>query len=164
MQEDKFSKIGLAMAEILNDKKEAIEDLKILLDKHPEMVDKVKEVAKYIEAIANKIDTNNITEYGIKIVMDEEKIIREGKYTLEEIYKNIDDLAEFSRMKKIDKFYYVSKNDSPSDLGCFVWSNLEEQDWFIDNVKEWLWLDKEEGIDNILEVSKEFKAKNEEIY
>ena len=164
MQEDKFSKIGLAMAEILNDKKEAIEDLKILLDKHPEMVDKVKEVAKYIEAIANKIDTNNITEYGIKIVMDEEKIIREGKYTLEEIYKNIDDLAEFSRMKKIDKFYYVSKNDSPSDLGCFVWSNLEEQDWFIDIVKEWLWLDKEEGIDNILEVSKEFKAKNEEIY
>ena len=164
MQEDKFSKIGLAMAEILNDKKEAIEDLKILLDKHPEMVDKVKEVAKYIEAIANKIDTNNITEYGIKIVMDEEKILREGKYTLEEIYKNIDDLAEFSRMKKIDKFYYVSKNDSPSDLGCFVWSNLEEQDWFIDNVKEWLWLDKEEGIDNILEVSKEFKAKNEEIY
>ena len=164
MQEDKFSKIGLAMAEILNDKKEAIEDLKILLDNHPEMVDKVKEVAKYIEAIANKIDTNNITEYGIKIVMDEEKIIREGKYTLEEIYKNIDDLAEFSRMKKIDKFYYVSKNDTPSDLGCFVWSNLEEQDWFIDNVKEWLWLDKEEGIDNILEVSKEFKAKNEEIY
>ena len=164
MQEDKFSKIGLAMAEILNDKKEAIEDLKILLDKHPEMVDKVKEVAKYIEAIANKIDTNNITEYGIKIVMDEEKIIREGKYTLEEIYKNIDDLAEFSRMKKIDKYYYVSKNDTPSDLGCFVWSNLEEQDWFIDNVKEWLWLDKEEGIDNILEVSKEFKAKNEEIY
>ena len=164
MQEDKFSKIGLAMAEILNGKKEAIEDLKILLDKHPEMVDKVKEVAKYIEAIANKIDTNNITEYGIKIVMDEEKIIREGKYTLEEIYKNIDDLAEFSRMKKIDKFYYVSKNDTPSDLGCFVWSNLEEQDWFIENVKEWLWLDKEEGIDNILEVSKEFKAKNEEIY
>ena len=164
MQEDKFSKIGLAMAEILNGKKEAIEDLKILLDKHPEMVDKVKEVAKSIEAIANKIDTNIITEYGIKIVMDEEKIIREGKYTLEEIYKNIDDLAEFSRMKKIDKFYYVSKNDTPSDLGCFVWSNLEEQDWFIDNVKEWLWLDKEEGIDNILEVSKEFKAKNEEIY
>ena len=45
MQEDKFSKIGLAMAEILNGKKEAIEDLKILLDKHPEMVYKVKKVS-----------------------------------------------------------------------------------------------------------------------
>ena len=54
MQEDKFSKIGLAMAEILNDKKEAIEDLKILLDKHPEMVDKVKEVEYSIQEIANK--------------------------------------------------------------------------------------------------------------
>ncbi|HKM19175.1 MAG TPA: hypothetical protein VJY14_03835 [Aliarcobacter sp.] len=122
--------------------------------------------------MTKKIDTNNITEYGIKIVMDEEKILREGKYTLEEIYKNIDDLAEFSRMKKIDKYNYVSKNDTPSDLGCFAYSNLEEQDWFIDNVKdwfidnvkEWLWLDKEDGIDDILKVLKEFKAKNEEIY
>ena len=164
MQEDKFSKIGLAMAEILNDKKEAIEDLKILLDKHPEMVDKVKEVAKSIEAIANKIDTNIITEYGIKIVMDEEKILQEGKYTLEEIYKNIDDLAEFSRMKKIDKFYYVSKNDSPSDLGCFVWSNLEEQDWFIENVKEWLWLDKDDGVHDIFARIIEKRRLNEKIY
>lgn len=164
MQEDKFSKIGLAIAEIINGKKEAIEDLKILLDKHPEMVDKVKEVAKSIEAIANKIDTNIITEYGIKIVMDEEKILREGKYTLEEIYKNIDYLAEFSRMKKIDKFYYVSKNDTPSDLGCFVWSNLEEQDWFIENVKEWLWFDKIEGVHDIIDFYKNKKMKNEKIY
>lgn len=50
--------------------------------------------------MTKKVDTNNITEYGIKIVMDEEKILREGKYSLEEIYKNIDYLAEFSRMKK----------------------------------------------------------------
>ncbi len=54
MQEDKFLKIGLAMAEILNGKKEAIEDLKILLEKYPEMVDKVKEVAYSIKEIANK--------------------------------------------------------------------------------------------------------------
>ncbi len=54
MQEDKFIKIGLAMAEILNGKKEANEDLKILLDKHPEMINKVKEVAYSIQEIANK--------------------------------------------------------------------------------------------------------------
>ena len=46
MQEDKFSKIGLAMAEILNGKKEAIEDLKILLDKHPEIVEAAKKELK----------------------------------------------------------------------------------------------------------------------
>lgn len=52
--EEKFSKIGLAMAEILSGKEEAVEDLKILLDKYPEMVDKVKEVAYSIQSIANK--------------------------------------------------------------------------------------------------------------
>ena len=97
----------------------------------------------------NKIDIKNITEYGIKIVMNEDKIIKEGKYTLEEIYANIDDLADFSGMKKIDKNYYVSKNDTPSDLGCFAYTNLKRKSWFMENVKEWLWLDKKEGIDEI---------------
>lgn len=92
-----------------------------------------------------------IEHFGIKIVMDEEKILRENRYTLEEIYNNIDELAEFARMKKIDKYNYISKNDTPSDLGCFVWSNLNEQNWFMENVKEWLWLDKIEGTQDILE-------------
>ena len=102
-----------------------------------------------------------ITEYGIKIVMNEDKIIKEGKYTLEEIYANIDDLADFSGMKKIDKNYYVSKNDTPSDLGCFAYTNLKRKSWFMENVKEWLWLDKKEGIDDILEVIRDFKVRNE---
>ncbi len=102
-----------------------------------------------------------ITEYGIKIVMNEDKIIKEGKYTLEEIYANIDDLADFSGMKKIDKNNYVSKNDTPSDLGCFAYTNLKRKSWFMENVKEWLWLDKKEGIDDILEVIRDFKVRNE---
>ncbi|MDN5086369.1 hypothetical protein [Aliarcobacter butzleri] len=52
--EDKFFKIGLAIAEIINGKKEANEDLKILLEENPEMVDKVKEVANFIQEIADK--------------------------------------------------------------------------------------------------------------
>ena len=114
--------------------------------------------------MTKKIDENSITEFGIRIVMDEEKILRENIYSLEEIYKSIDELAEFSGMKKIDKYYYVSKNDTPSELGCFAYSNLEEQKWFMENVKEWLWLDKEDGVDDIIKVIKEFKAKNERIY
>lgn len=113
--------------------------------------------------MTKKLDTNTITEYGIKIVMDEEKILREAKYSLEEIYKSIDDLAEFSRMKKIDKYNYVSKNDTPSDLGCFVWSNLEEQNWFIENVKEWLWLDKDDGVHDIFARIIEKRRLNEKI-
>lgn len=103
-----------------------------------------------------------ITEYGIKIIMDEEKILREKKYTLEEIYQNIDDEAEFAQMKKIDKYYYVSKNDTPTDLGCFVFSNLEERDWFINNVKKVIWYDKDDGEHEILDFIKE-EIENEKV-
>ena len=50
------------------------------------------------------------------------------------------------------------------DVEEILYDAIEEQNWFIENVKEWLWLDKEEGIDDILKVLKEFKAKNEKIY
>jgi len=102
-----------------------------------------------------QIDPNNITEFGIKIVMDEEKILKENEYRLEDIYNGIDHLAQFAGMKKVDKYYYVSINDTPSELGCFAFSNLKKQEWFMDNVKEWLWLDKLEGITDILELIEE---------
>ncbi|MCG3711001.1 hypothetical protein L5F64_02095 [Aliarcobacter butzleri] len=54
MKEDKFFKIGLAMAEILSGKKEAATDLKLLLEEYPEMIDKVKDVAYSIQQIADK--------------------------------------------------------------------------------------------------------------
>jgi len=96
------------------------------------------------------INPNNITEYGIRIVMDEEKILKEDKYELDEIYRIIDNIAEYTQMKKIDKYYYISQNDSPVDLGCFVFTNLEEENWFMDNVKEITWYDKDDGIHDIL--------------
>lgn len=101
--------------------------------------------------MTKKIDTDTIKDFGIKIVMNEEKIINENKYSLEEIYNKIDELAEFARMKKIDKYNYISKNDTPSDLGCFVWSNLNKRSWFIENVKEWLWHTPADGILDIIE-------------
>jgi len=107
------------------------------------------------DKVRKQIDPNNITEYGIRIVMDEEKILREDKYDLDKIYQAIDEIAQFAKMKKIDKYYYVSINDTPSALGCFTWSNLQKLDWFMDNVKEWLWLDKLEGITDILKLIEE---------
>lgn len=118
---------------------------------------------RFSDSYENKneaIDINDIRNYAIKIVMDEEKILKENRYKLEDIYKAIDELAEFAGMKKLDKYYYVSQNDTPSDLGCFVYSNLEDKDWFMDNVKEWLWLDKDEGVEDIFKIIKEFKEKN----
>ena len=109
--------------------------------------------------MTKKIDTDTIKDYGIKIVMNEEKIINEKKYSLKEIYNKIDELADFARMKKIDKYNYISKNQSPSDLGCFALTNLEEHKWFMENVKEWLWYTPADGVLDILEFRKQ-KAMN----
>jgi len=106
-----------------------------------------------------QIDPNKITEYGIKIVMDEEKILREDIYDLDEMYKVIDDIAIYAEMKKIDKYYYVSMNNSPVDLGCFIFTNLEEKEWFINNVSEVIWYDKDDGIHDILNFMKEKNTK-----
>jgi len=100
--------------------------------------------------VRKRIDPNNITEFGIRIVMDEEKILREQEYSLEDIYNGIDHLAQFAGMKKIDKYYYVSINDTPSELGCFIYTNLGRSDWFMNNVQDIVWYDKDDGIHNIL--------------
>jgi len=105
------------------------------------------------KSLAQNIDPNNITEYGVRIVMDEEKILREQEYDLEDIYNGIDHLAQFAGMKKIDKYYYVSINDTPSELGCFVFANLEEREWFMKNVKEIIWYD-DEGVFDIIQFRK----------
>jgi len=102
---------------------------------------------------------NNITEYGIKIVMNEEKILKEDKYDLDKIYQAIDEIAEFAKMRKVDKYYYISINDTPSALGCFVFTNLEEQEWFMDNVKEWTWYDKDDGVHDIIKFIEEKNRK-----
>jgi len=110
--------------------------------------------------MTKRINSNNITEYGMRIVMDEEKILKEDIYDLDKIYEAIDKIAIYSEMKKVDKNYYVSMNNSPVDLGVFAWTNLQKKEWFMENVKEWLWLDKIEGISDVLEYIEERNRKN----
>jgi len=83
-----------------------------------------------------------LTEYWVKIVMDEEKILKEDKYDLDEMYKIIDEIAELTDMKKLNKYYYISKNNKATDLGAFTIFSLKRKDWFRENVKDWFRYDK----------------------
>jgi len=123
-----------------------------------------KNKAQGVFIMTKRVGQNNITEFGIKIVMDEEKILREQEYNLEDIYNGIDHLAKFAEMKKIDKYYYVSINDTPSALGCFIFANLEEREWFMNNVKEVTWYD-DEGVFDILDYieKRNIKKANEKV-
>jgi len=98
-----------------------------------------------------------LTEYWIKIVLDEEKILREQEYSLEKMYKAIDDIALKSNMKKINKYYYISKDNTPIDLGVFVICKLKEFNWFMSNARDLILYENGEEPDDMIKFFEEKK-------
>lgn len=83
---------------------------------------------------------------SVRIVLDEEKILREGKYKLDEI-------AQKSRLTKQDKFTYLSSGDE-HDLACisiFTINYAVHNEAITKNVKEWFWLIDGKPYINIIE-------------
>lgn len=100
---------------------------------------------------------------GTKFILDEEKIEREGKYDLDRIYELIEQIATTrAKLTKIAKnhFVFTGKKDAPAYLGILVYNHLADYDWFMDNVKEWHWLDDEEGDSDILALLKKHRERN----
>ncbi|BAM12545.1 MULTISPECIES: hypothetical protein [Helicobacter] len=89
---------------------------------------------------------------GTRIVLDEEKILKENKYDLDRMYEIIDELAKESGLIKIDKHTYHCKGND-KDLAClgiFVYNNLIDCKWFTLNVKEWDWISEKEGNETLI--------------
>ena len=90
---------------------------------------------------------------SVRIVLDEEKILREGKYKLDEI-------AQKSRLTKQDKFTYLSSGDE-NDLGrvaLFTIHYATENEAITHNVKEWFWLDNGVPYINVIDKLKHKRA------
>ena len=99
---------------------------------------------------------------GTRIVMDEDKIRKEGKYDLDKLYQNIDKMAEHAGLIKKNKYTYICQGNEKdlAALAIFNFHKLVEQEWFTKNVKEWTWI-KEEGDENLIE---HFKNENEGVW
>lgn len=95
---------------------------------------------------------------GTRIVLDEEKIIKEGKYDLNKLYQNIDELAEHAGLIKKNKYTYICQGNEKdlAALGIFNFMNLVEKEWFTKNVKEWTWIDRKEGNTDLIESCKNY--------
>lgn len=95
---------------------------------------------------------------GTRIVLDEEKIIKEGKYDLNKLYQNIDELAEHAGLIKKNKYTYICQGNEKdlAALGIFNFMNLVEKEWFTKNVKEWTWIDRKEGDTDLIESCKNY--------
>lgn len=94
---------------------------------------------------------------GTRIVMDEDKIRKEGKYDLNKLYQNIDELAEHAGLIKKNKYTYICQGNEKdlAALGIFNFMNLVKQEWFTKNVKEWIWIDRKEGDTDLISTCKQ---------
>ncbi|MGX2972640.1 hypothetical protein [Helicobacter sp. T3_23-1059] len=95
---------------------------------------------------------------SVRIVLDEEKILREGKYKLEDLYAYLDEIAKEADLIKQDKYNYVGKGDKNdlSRLGIFTNNNVVKNEAITRNVKEWLWLMNEVPYTNVVESAKRY--------
>lgn len=94
---------------------------------------------------------------GTRIVLDEEKILREGKYKLDELYAFIDNAAAESKLIKQDKYTYNCKGyrNDLSDLGIFTMLKVIDNEAITKNVKEWWLLDNGRNESNVIALAKE---------
>lgn len=100
---------------------------------------------------------------GTHFVLDEEKILREGKYDLEKMYQAIEELAKECGLIKIDKNTYHCKGDKNdlANLWIFVSKGLVDSDWFSPNIKQWQWISEKEGDSDLVSL---FKRENRGIW
>ena len=85
----------------------------------------------------------------MQIIMDEDKILREKKFSLEKMYGVLDSFfINTLHLKKGKDGFYLGSN-ARSDFGSFgraMWT-LSEKDWFLDNVKTWLYFNSDDSDD-----------------
>ena len=88
----------------------------------------------------------------MKIKLNEEKARENGKYTVEEMYKKIDDLAKKVNKTKKDKEGAFVGNNDRYDLSSFIRIvlTLKDCNWFKPFVKEWLW-DENGEVEDVVE-------------
>lgn len=92
-----------------------------------------------------------------RIVLDEEKILREGKYNLNELYEYLDKTAKEAGLIKQDKQNYLCRGDKEdlTCLGIFTIFNVLENEAITTNLKEWFWLIGGREESDIMEDAKE---------
>lgn len=97
---------------------------------------KCKQYGTIVLEVARRYEMQN----KIKLVMDDEKIIRDGIYDLDSIHSIIDDLLIKRKGLRKDGNFYI--DDNPSDsagVGMACIFILAGKKWFRENVKELFW-------------------------
>ncbi|WP_170020404.1 hypothetical protein [Campylobacter sp. RM16190] len=84
---------------------------------------------------------------GVKIVLNEEKILREGIYDINEMKEVIERNAIKLGFNKIGELTYMAPDDNQAlaKVGLLCHRGLMKCDWFIHNISEWTLIDTKYG-------------------
>ncbi|MDR1357785.1 MAG: hypothetical protein LBJ48_00285 [Coriobacteriales bacterium] len=85
----------------------------------------------------------------MQIVMDDDKIAREGKYNLGKLHTSLDDfMVAKLGFSKGDGGFYVGRG-AGSDYSRFgvAMTTLGKKQWFMDNVATWLYFNSDDAND-----------------
>lgn len=88
--------------------------------------------------------------FGMKIQMDEEKILREDKINLVKVYAALDDIFAKKNLVKGEiepdgtRTYWGTESNKDFARFCMVVNSLKRiEKWFAPNCKKWIWGDNE---------------------
>jgi hypothetical protein len=85
----------------------------------------------------------------MQIVMDDDKIVREGKYSAVKLHASIDDfmVEKLGFQKGSDGFYYGRGTRSDYSHFGIAMTTLGKKRWFMDNVDIWLYFNSDDSTD-----------------
>ena len=87
----------------------------------------------------------------LEIRFDEEKIVTDGRYNMDSLYKTLINLFnkyDIIYQIEADGTYVFLGTGKPSDYGYFgqLITTLKKQSWFLPNVSKWIWYNSDDGV------------------
>lgn len=90
--------------------------------------------------------------FRMKLVFDEEKVTKDGKYDIDVMYEWLDKICSDTWFKKTGKGEYeLIDHDEIGSILVLI-SRFEQQSWLIPNLKSWKTYCEEEGEVDALKV------------
>jgi hypothetical protein len=87
------------------------------------------------------------TMIKMQIVMDDDKIVREGIYNVNKLHASIDDfmVSSLGLVKGDGGFYYGRGASSDYSHFGIAMTTLGKKQWFMDNVDTWLYFNNDDS-------------------
>ena len=82
----------------------------------------------------------------MQVVLDREKVIREGIYDINRMQHVVDEVFvdENGLIKGDEGYYYAREPDGALERFMTATFTLSESDWLLDNVKTWIWYNSDD--------------------